>query len=70
MTRQLSTDTDEYMDNFFDGSNSEIIHDEPSTCNHQLFFAHAGQGRYDVYICSICAKSWNDTGTTTYKDRT
>ena len=43
-------------------------------CNHdQIRFLYPGSGKHDVYQCLICkqtfTEAWNETGTTTYKDR-
>ena len=45
-----------------------------SKCNHdQIRFLYPASGKQDVYECLICRKTlsklWNETGTTSYKDR-
>jgi hypothetical protein len=65
-------DTDDFIgeieDISFDNENKTILN-----CEHSLTFKHPGFGRYDVYYCEKCKnhinKMWNETGTTTYKDR-
>ena len=43
-------------------------------CNHDLIrFLYPGSGKHDVYQCLVCkstfTEAWNETGTTTHKDR-
>jgi hypothetical protein len=64
--------TEEYCDDYDGLETSDVEHIVP-VCDHAWKFFNVGQGHYDNYICTQChatmTKQWNETGTTTYKDR-
>ena len=69
--KQLEFDIESVCDEYMDVEDGE--YKPKQECEHSLVFMHPGLGKHDVYKCTKCnetiTKMWNDTGTTTYKDR-
>lgn len=71
--KQLEIDIESACDEYMGGDFPEEVIDVVDVCEHSFVFLHPGMGKHDVYQCSKCKKTmtkmWNDSATTTYKDR-